>query len=117
MNRLCAGHASQTRASLFVSWFCDTRSNNVGTFAFRVGHAQLSHDFVGVVLVARPLFFRVVQVGRRAAVGIGPQQLHLVHPQLAGLHIGMCPSYALRAKHCCHALGTSAVQNRLRVPT
>lgn len=89
---------------LFASLICPKEP---GTSAFRVGDAQLRHDLVGVMLVACPLFLRVVQVGRGAAVGIGPQQLHVVYTQLAGLHICMCPPYALHAKQIrCHAFGS-----------
>ena len=76
----------------------DHALDDPSTFAFRIGDAQLCHYFVGVMLVACPLFFRVVQVGRGAPVGVGSQQLHLVHTQLAGLHICMCPPDALQGQ-------------------
>lgn len=69
------------------------------TSALRVGHAELSHDLVGVVLVARSLLLGIAQVGRGAAVGVGIQQLPTVDLQLARLDVGMRLPDALHSTH------------------
>ena len=80
-------------------------------------HAEQSHLLVSVVLVALAFAFRVGQVGRRAAVYVGVQQLPAVHTHPHGTQALMRALDALHHREtCCTPVHCSCYTSSLLSP-